>query len=113
MFPIVRVKECVRFPDYSAPLPVDGSAPTTGRFQIFCGGKRVGYGDPDTGIWDGEDKTMTYIDTINGTVERSVGFPAEVSLEFDLADPKSTYVRCISINNNDSFGISVQEWDYK
>ena len=64
-----RVKECVRFPDYSAPPPVDGSAPTTGRFQIFCGGKRVGYGDPDTGIWDGEDKTMTYIDTINGTVE--------------------------------------------
>jgi hypothetical protein len=70
---------------------------------------QISFGDPDTGIWDGEVGVMTYIDTVYTTVTREASFPAEISLKFDIQKPDFAEIHSISINNNDSFGINVDE----
>jgi hypothetical protein len=74
----------------------------------------LSYEDPDSGIWDSEDKVMLFVQTKHETVERTLGVPAEIRLCYDVAAPSKVQVFCESVNNGEPVTFEADEpCDYK
>ena len=63
------------------------------------------FDDPGTGIYDAEDKTVHFVETTSETVQRTVGIPFEVFVEFQnipsLTDAGSAGVSVQNVNDGD------------
>jgi hypothetical protein len=75
----------------------------------------VSYEDPNTGIWDSEDKRMLFMETVNKSVERTAWVTGEFIIEYEspaaLADPDAAEIAILSLRRKRPIMINVDEWD--
>jgi hypothetical protein len=65
----------------------------------------LAFDDPDSGIWDSEEKVMLFVETAHETIEETLDLEAEIRLRCDPSHPEQAQVKCESINNGKDIGL--------
>lgn len=68
----------------------------------------LAYDDPDSGIWDSEDKVMIFVETAHKTIEETLDLDAEIRLRYDPCHPEQAQVKCESINSGKDIGLESE-----
>jgi hypothetical protein len=76
----------------------------------------VTYEDPDTGVWDGEDKRMMFMDTVQKTVHDTTYVSVEILLQYDslasLADPDEPALSVMSVVRQKTIMLKINPHAY-
>jgi hypothetical protein len=73
----------------------------------------ISYDDPNTGIWDSEDKVLLFQETKEKTVTSTVHRSVAVEMTFQPLKPSSFQIRRVWFEGNDIPVESEQGWPYK
>lgn len=71
----------------------------------------ISYEDPDSGIWDSEDKVWFGRETVNREIERTITIPVELHVLFEPKIPEGAVIDQVIVNQGDD--IRVKFWEDK